>query len=136
MVCRRHLFSWRDIRLEIRKWWDKLFEQGPHYGYHPLPTKKILIVKEGFVEKAKEAFHGTDITITTQGERHMGAVIGSTEFKEEYVSEKVTKWVQQDIEELTLIAKDEPQVALSSYTKAISHKWTYLQSCTRYRSSV
>ena len=36
------------------------------------------------------------------------------------------KWVQV-INELTNIAKDEPQAALPSYTKAISHRWTYAQ---------
>ena len=111
---------------EMRKWWDQLYAQGPQYGYFPLPLKTVLIVKEQYAEKAKEAFKGTDIEITTTGERHMGAVIGSAAYKEHYVSKKVSKWVQ-DIEELTSIAKDEPQAALSSYTKAISHRWTYVQ---------
>ena len=56
----------------------------------------------------------------------MGAAIGSAAFRDGYVSKKVAKWVQ-DINELTDIAKDEPQAALSSYTKAISHRWTYVQ---------
>ena len=64
------------------------------------------------------------LKITTQGERHMGAVVGSNAHKEEYVSNKVKKWVD-DIEELT--AKDEPQAALCSFTKAVSHRWTYVQ---------
>ena len=44
----------------------------------------------------------------------------------EYVKNKVDKWVN-DIEELAVIAKEEPQSALCSYTKAISHRWTYVQ---------
>ena len=47
-------------------------------------------------------------------------------FKDEYVSNKVEKWVQ-DIEQLSNIAKDEPQSALSSFIRAISHRWTYVQ---------
>ena len=66
------------------------------------------------------------MTITTEGERHMGAVVGSLEFKELYVSKKVAKWID-DIKELSAIAQDEPQAALSSFTKAISHRWTYIQ---------
>ena len=111
---------------EIRKWWDRILAQGPQYGYFPLPLKTVLIVKPQFEDKAREAFQGTGITITTDGERHMGAVIGSAAARDEYVSKKVSKWVQ-DINELTNIAKDEPQAALSSYTKAISHRWTYVQ---------
>ena len=56
----------------------------------------------------------------------MGAVIGSEDNKMEYVAKKVEKWVN-DIEELSVIAMDEPQSALCSYTKAISHRWTYVQ---------
>ena len=56
----------------------------------------------------------------------MGAVIGSNEFKEEYVNEKIQKWVT-DIEELSRIAEDEHEAALSSFKKAISHRWTYVQ---------
>ena len=53
----------------------------------------------------------------------MGAVVSSERFKDEYVSNKVEKWVQ-DIEQFSNIAKDEPQSALSSFTRAISHRWT------------
>ena len=111
---------------EMKKWWDELCCSGPKYGYFPLPTKTILIVKETAEAKAREIFEGSGVQITTQGERHMGAVIGSQQFKEEYVSRKVEKWVQ-DIEELSSIAKAEPQAAYSVYTKAICHRWTYVQ---------
>ena len=40
----------------------------------------------------------------------MGAVIASERFKDGYVSKKVEKW-DQDIEQLSNIAKDEPQAA-------------------------
>ena len=48
----------------------------------------------------------------------MGAAIGSERFKEEYVKAKVGKWVE-DVEELTTVAKGEPLVVYSSFTKAI-----------------
>ena len=56
----------------------------------------------------------------------MGAVIGSKAFKEIYVKTKVEKWIK-DVEELAEIAKDEPQVVYASFTKAVSHRWTYVQ---------
>ena len=110
----------------MRRWWDTLCTEGPKYGYYPLATKTILIVKEEHVLSAREVFEGTQISITTEGERHMGAVIGSEEFKRQYVQDKVSKWVQ-DITTLAEIARDEPQAAYSSFTKAISHRWTYVQ---------
>ena len=112
--------------IEMRKWWDTLSCEGPKYGYHPLATKTILIVKESQKQKAVEVFGDTEVTITTAGERHMGAVIGSESFKQQYVQNKVSKWVC-DVEVLSEIAKDEPQAVYSSFTKAISHRWTYVQ---------
>ena len=111
---------------EMRKWWETLCMSGPKYGYFPLPTKTILIVKEDQRERAEEIFHGTGVTITTEGERHMGAVIGSDDFKQKFVENKISKWVN-DVETLADIAQDEPQAAYSCFTKAIAHRWTYVQ---------
>ena len=38
----------------------------------PNPTKTCLVVKEGNVETAKEVFQGTGISITGDGNRHLG----------------------------------------------------------------
>ena len=64
--------------------------------------------------------------ISDIGQRHLGAVIGSEEFRTKYVSEKVSKWVQ-DITELSNFAVEEPQAVLSAYTKGICHRWTFIQ---------
>ena len=56
----------------------------------------------------------------------MGAAIGSENFKETYVRNKVSKWVQ-DVQALAEVAQDEPQAAYTSFTKAVSHRWTYVQ---------
>ena len=39
----------------------------------------------------EEAFKETAINVTFQSQRHLGAVIGSQEYVEEYVNDKVTK---------------------------------------------
>ena len=112
--------------MEMKKWWDVLNHTGPQYGYFPLPKKTILIVKPEFEQQAREVFSNTEVKITTEGERHMGAVIGSHDFKETYVTNKVNKWIE-DIEELSTLANDEPQAVYSCFTKAICHRWTYVQ---------
>ena len=112
--------------IERRKWWDILCQAGPDYGYFPLARKTVLIVKAEYFQMAEEIFRGSGVKITKEGERHMGAVVGSEEFKESYVKEKIEKWIV-DVEELARIAKDEPQAVYSSFTKAISHRWTYVQ---------
>ena len=113
--------------LETRKWWDLLNLTGPKFGYFPKPSKTILIVKNPEdLLTAEEIFRGTGVKITTSGERHLGAVIGSHEFRSEYVSGKIQKWIK-DVEQLAEIAKDEPQLAYSAYTKALSMRWCFLQ---------
>lgn len=111
---------------EMKKWWDELCTSGPKYGYHPLPLKTILIVKPEFEQKAQTIFGESGVKITCEGERHMGAVIGSLYYKELYVRLKVQKWIQ-DVVELTKFAKDEPQAVYSCFTKAIAHRWSYVQ---------
>ncbi len=112
--------------LEVKKWWDELYITGPKYGYYPLPKKTVLIVKEEHLSAAEEIFRGSGVTISSTGARHMGAWAGSEAHKEIYVSEKVSKWVK-DVEELARLAKDEPQAAYTCFTKAVSHRWTYVQ---------
>ena len=73
-------------------------------------SNTILIVKESFQAKAKSIFGKSGIKVSTRGERHMRAVIGSERFKDAYVSKKVEK-LDQDIEQFSNIAKDEPQAA-------------------------
>ena len=104
---------------ELKIWWDVLFREGPKYGYHPKPSKTVLILKDPSLEEyAKNLFGYTGTEIGTTGERHLGAVVGNLSFKEAYVKAKIDKWME-DVDQLSLIAKDEPQIALSAYTKAL-----------------
>ena len=113
----------------LKRWWDHLNLYGPAYGYFPKSSKTVLILKSPeLLQRAKELFGEEEggITITTEGKRHIGAVIGTEKFKEDYIKGKVEKWVK-DVEVVAEIANDEPQIAYSSFTKAISHRWTYVQ---------
>ena len=71
-------------------------------------------------------FQCTGIKISAEGDRHLGAVVGTSEFREKFVTEKVRKWVQ-DVHQLSEIAKDEPQAAYCAYTKGLCHRWSFLQ---------
>ena len=63
---------------EIKKWWDEMNISGPKFGYFPKPSKTILIVKDpSLLPFAEETFADTGVKITVEGERHLGAVIGS-----------------------------------------------------------
>ena len=109
----------------VKRWWDLITTLGPEIGYHPNAGKSVLIVKAEYYDIAIEAFRGTNVKVTKDGQRHLGAVIGTEEFKKEYIGEKVGKWVQE-IQLLADIAKTEPHAAYSAFTHGIKHRWTYL----------
>ena len=85
---------------EMRKWRDILCQDDPKYGYFPLATKTILIVKAEWKEKVEEAFRGS----TIERERHISAVIWSASFKDLYGKGKIDKWIR-DVEEVAEIAE-------------------------------
>ena len=58
----------------------------------------------------KEAFKGTAINVTVQGQRHLGAAVGSREYVEEYVNDKVTSWISE-ITKLAEFAVTQPQAS-------------------------
>ena len=58
-------------------WWDKLVTLGPSFGYHSNGEKTWLVVKEGLEDAATEAFKGTSVQVTAQGQKHLGAALGS-----------------------------------------------------------
>ena len=89
--------------LNLKKWWDRLTSIGPKYGYFPKSSKCLLVVKPGFEGSAKSIFEGMNIHITTGGTRHLGAAIGSKEYREDYVATKVKTWIEE-IHVLTDIA--------------------------------
>ena len=61
---------------EIKIWWDTLITEGSKYGYYPKPSESFLIVKQHCKEYAERIFSGSNIKITTEGARHLGAVLG------------------------------------------------------------
>ena len=68
---------------------------GPLYGYFPKPSKSSLIVKEHFYESAKETFKNSEVKLTTEAKRYLGAIIGSTAYKETFTKSLVEGWIEQ-----------------------------------------
>ena len=110
--------------LSLKHWWNTLLAHGPMFGYFPNATKTWLVVKPQFIDQAKELFKDTGVQITMEGQKYLGAAIGSPQFMESYITSKVTKWVTE-IEELCTIAEVEPQLAYSAYMFGISKRWLY-----------
>jgi hypothetical protein len=109
----------------LKIWWDELSEQGPLFGYHPNASKTYLVVKEECEAVATQAFADTEVHITSQGKRHLGAALGSKTFTEEYVSDKVQEWTKE-IKCLAQVAVSQPHAAYAAFTHGISSCWSYL----------
>ena len=51
--------------------------------------------RENAKERAQTIFHNTKIKITTDGQRHLGAVIGTANFKKNCMKEKIKQWIRE-----------------------------------------
>ena len=102
--------------MPLYNWYNHLSQEGKKYGYLVNGSKSWLIVKsEVLADKAKRVF-GDEGNITTEGQRHLGAVIGSQEFKDQYCQEKVLGW-KGELEALSEIARSQPHAAYTVFTK-------------------
>ena len=85
----------------------------------------ILALKEQLrVTHLLWGFKDIVINVTVEGQKHLGAVIGSRDFLENYVSEKVDNWVIK-VAQLAEFAQAEPQASYAVYTFGLKHRWTY-----------
>ena len=70
-------------------------------------------------------FKDTNLNITNEGKRHLGAVVGMEEFRKEYVTMSVNKWVAE-LKLLSTIAKFSLQAAYCAFTSGFRQKFNYV----------
>jgi len=110
---------------DVKCWWEDLSENGPALEYFPNAKKCWLIVKPERENVAKEVFGDTAINIISEGHKHLGVVLGSRSFLEEYdVGEKVKDWVQLVVQ-LAEFAISKPQASYAALTAGLRHRWSY-----------
>ena len=110
---------------KLKTWWDDLTVLGPTFGYYPNGSKTHLVVKPEHEETARQLFTDTDVNISIEGKRHLGAALGSRTFTEEYVTNKVQVWTQE-ITRLAEIATTQPHAAYAAFTHGLSSRWSYI----------
>ena len=109
----------------LKNLWDCIVKNGSRFGYLVNNSKSWLILKDPtLLEQASKLFNGTNINITTEGKRHLGAAIGSKEFHEEYSKEKIDKWCNE-IKQLAKFAKTQPQAAYAAFIHGEVHRFSY-----------
>ena len=114
-------FTAGDTAKDLKYWWETLCELGEKFGYYPEESKTWLIVKNDFYDIANTTFKSTKINVTSNGMRHLGAVIGSRSYKEDYMNEKIDQRIKE-VKLLSEIAKIEPQYALSCFISGYKPK--------------
>ena len=94
------------------------------YGYLVNVSKSWQIVKSDVLaDEAKRVF-GDEVNVTTEGQRHLGAVIGSQEFKDQYCQEKILSW-KGELKALSEIARSQPHATYTVFSNGYKSKFTY-----------
>ena len=97
------------------------------YGYLVNGSKSWLIVKSDVLgDEAKRVF-GDEVNVTTEGQRHLGSVIVSQEFKDQYCREKILRW-KGELKALSEIARSQPHAAYTVFSNGYKSKFTYFMS--------
>ncbi len=109
----------------LRKWWDLLNLYGPSYGYFVNASKTWLLVKPEALSEAESAFSDTNINITTNGVRHLGAPLGDRDYTTEVLKAQVEKWTAE-LTVLSEMARTQPHLAYCALTQGMVGKWVYL----------
>ncbi len=87
--------------------------------------KTWLITKSEHLASAKAAFSGTNVNITTEGRPYLGVPLGTKDYCDQFVENKVKEW-GIELEKLCSIAESQPHAAYAAATHGLAGKWTYL----------
>ena len=113
----------------LADYWDDIQRIGPGYGYYPNPKKTVLLVKPEFEATAQRLFSSSGVIIKTDGNRHLGGVIGSPDFATTFLTNQAKGW-KRDLSTLAKMACTQPQAAYTVLTKGLSSRWTYHLRCS------
>ena len=110
----------------LHSWFQHLRSEGNKHGYYVNSSKTWLIMKSKEIEAEAKQIFGNSVNIIIEGKRHLGAVLGTKEYKDEYCKGKVDNWLKE-LNSLCDIAISQPQAAFTAYTKGYRPKFTYVQ---------
>ena len=58
----------------------------------------MLVLRKGELDDdddEAERIFGEEVNVTVEGKRHLGAVIGSKNYKDQFCNEKISKWKEE-----------------------------------------
>ena len=95
----------------------------------PNGCKTWLITKQALEQTATNIFANTNVHVTTEGKKHLGAPLGSESYIKSEVSEQVKEWTEE-LNTLSEIARIHPHAAYCAYIHGLKSKWLYLTRTT------
>ena len=75
-------------------------------------------------QQKKKKIQNSNIKLTCEGKRQLGAAIGTDEFKITYANEKLEEWYK-GMKNLLKLAKSQPHAAFSAFIHGEQHKFPY-----------
>ena len=88
-------------------------------------TKTCILAKAQHINKAREMFKDTAMTISEEGKQYLGGAMGTAVFVEQFVQRKVEGWAKE-VERLSTFAVTQPHVAYAAFTHGLVSRWNYL----------
>ena len=85
----------------------------------PMPSR------HGYSRKRSFLFQDTQVNITTYGRPYLRAALGSKEFVDQFISDRVNSW-ESDLFFLSDIANSQPQAAHAAFTHGYVYKFIFL----------
>ena len=84
----------------------------------------MLIVKSETIAKEAESIFENSVNVTIVGKQHLGAVIGSQSYKDEFCSEQFESWIRE-LGSLHKVAKTQQQAEYIAFSRGYRSKFTY-----------
>ena len=76
---------------DLQNWFDSLLHIGPDYGYHPEPTKCVVVVNDSYLPLARDNFDRYGVCVSTS-HRLLGGFIGDTDGVASLLTQCVVDW--------------------------------------------
>ena len=74
--------------------------------------------------EAQNLIANSRMNVTAEGKRHLGAVIGSTEYRDEYLKDLLKDWDNQ-LTTLSTFAETQPEAAYLAFASGFKSKLNY-----------
>ena len=110
---------------EVERFFDILLEKGKSVGYHPSPSKCIVICREEDNIAALQRLHRFGFQYR-KGGRYIGSYLGSPIGKDLWVKEKCARW-ERAVRKLSSFAVHYPQSAYAGFARSLQNEWQYVQ---------